>query len=703
MNRPWIVPAAIAVLVLIVICCLCLVLAFGVGSWLFLPFRSSSGPEALQSTPEIIYITATPQPKASSTPRPTWTPSPTLEGGQPTPKVEPTSSQPALVGGDPEGTLKTLSDTLVPINDPADLAKRLEGKGDIPPTLPPPPVPLKVGDQQSFWVSNTDTNENFQVQATLRYITDHTYFWIENTVEYSTGDLRALADAFEKKIYPTDREFFGSEWSPGVDDDVHLYILYASGLGGHVAGYFSSIDSFPPQIQEFSNGHEMFDLNADGLGLDQEYAFGVLAHEFQHMIHWYRDRNEETWMNEGFSDVAMFINGYDIGGHDFVYAENPDIQLNDWPTAPEESVPHYGAAFLFLNYLLDRFGEDVTKAVVADPDNGLKSIDKVLTEMDVTDPLTGKTVGADDVFTDWVVTSYVQDKRVGDGRYVYRDYPRAPRPPETESLGNCSASSQERQVHQYGVDYILIECRGDYTLHFEGAPTVGVIPERAHSGAYAFWSNKGDESDMTLTQEFDFTGRTGSLTLGYWTWYDLEKDFDYLYLEASLDGENWTMLKTPSGTGEDPTGANYGWGYNGISGNGPTWIFEDVDLSQYAGKKVQLRFEYITDGAVNGEGLLLDDVSIPEIGYSTDFESDNGGWTAEGFVRIQSSLPQTFRLALIKEGGRGTTVEYIPLSADNKADIPLHFGDGFSRAVLVVSGTTRFTRQPADYQFFFGP
>lgn len=700
MNRPWIVPAAIAALVLIIICCLCLVLAVSTGLFL-LPVRSVSSPEVGQPTPRIVYVTATPEEKASPTPRSTRAPSTTPEAGQPTLEVKPAPSQPPIAG-DPEGTLKTLNDTLVPINDPADLAKRLEGKGDIPPTLPPPSVPLKVGDQQTFWVSNTDTNKNFQVQATLRYITAHSYFWIENGIDYNEGDLKRLAETFESKIYPTDREFFGSEWSPGVDDDVHLYILYAGGLGSHVAGYFSSVDSYPPEIQEYSNGHEMFDINADGTGLDEEYTYGVLAHEFQHMIHWYRDRNEETWMNEGFSDLAMFLNGYDIGGHDFVYASNPDIQLNDWPNDPNETTPHYGASFLFWNYFLDRFGEQATKAVVADPDNGLKSIDKVLSELGVTDSLTKKTIGADDVFMDWVLTSYLQDKSVGDGRYAYHDYPNAPQPESTERVRSCETSPRERQVSQYGVEYILIECRGNYTLHFEGNPTVPVIPQTAHSGAYAFWSNKGDESDMTLTQEFDFTGKSGPLTLKYWTWYDLEKDFDYLYLEASLDGVNWTTLKTPSGTGDDPTGANYGWGYNGLSGGGPKWISENVDLSDYAGKKVQLRFEYITDAAVNGEGLLLDDVSIPEIGYSTDFEKDDGSWTAEGFVRIQSNLPQTFRLALIKQGG-GSTVEFIPLSADNKAEIPLQFGDSYNRAVLVVTGTTRFTRQPADYQYYFGP
>ena len=702
MNRPWIVPAAIALLVLLVVCCICLVLAFGTGAFLFLNVRSSSGPGSTGPTPAVIYITATPSVRGSPTPRPTRTPSSTTEPVQPTLVEKPTASQPAVAAGDLEGTLKTLDDTLVPINDPADLAKRLQGKGDIPPTLPPPPVPLQVGDQQSFWVSNTDTNENFKVSATLRYITGHAYFWIENGVDYRPSDLKALADAFENKIYPTDREFFGSEWSPGVDDDVHLYILYAGGVGSHVAGYFSTIDSYPPQIQKYSNGHEMFVFNADGVGLDQEYTFAVLAHEFQHMIHWYRDRNEETWMNEGFSDLAMFLNGYDIGGHDFVYAENPDVQLNDWPDDQTQVTPHYGAAFLFLNYFLGRFGETATKAVVANPDNGLRSIDEVLSQLGIKDPLTGQTVQADDVFMDWVLATFIHDKNVGDGRYTYQLYPNAPQTSETERVRNCQSTPQERQVVQYGVDYILINCRGDTTLHFQGATEVNVIPQAAHSGAYAFWSNKGDESDMTLTRQFDFTGRTGPLTLDYWTWYDLEKDFDYVYLEASTDGENWTMLKTPSGTGEDPTGANYGWGYNDHSGSGPSWIQENVDLSSYAGKKVQLRFEYITDGAVNGEGFLLDDVSIPEISYSTDFEKDDGGWTAQGFVRIENNLPQTFRLALIKKG-LSTSVEYIPLSADNNADIPLQFGDGYNQAVLVVTGTTRFTRQPASYRFFFGP
>jgi hypothetical protein len=202
---------------------------------------------------------------------------------------------------------------------------------------------------------------------------------------------------------------------------------------------------------------------------------------------------------------------------------------------------------------------------------------------------------------------------------------------------------------------------------------------------------------MTLTRQFDLTGVSGPVTFTYWTWYDLENDYDYVFLEASTDEVSWSILTTPSGTGENPSGSSYGWGYNGQS-NG--WIQETVDLSQFSGQVVSLRFDYITDAAVNGEGFQVDDISISEIGYSEGFESGDGGWEGNGFVRIQNVLPQTFRLALITHAGNGTTVDIIPVNADQTAQIPVNIGSNdVQDVVLVVTATTRFTREQTAYQF----
>ncbi|MBN1666572.1 MAG: hypothetical protein JW862_05770, partial [Anaerolineales bacterium] len=507
MKNASVVTIVVVMLVVVLCCCLCLALA----TTGLLTFSILNADTAVTwdtnplPTPVVV--------------RPTYEPVPTQAAGPDDGQLQAPVSYDLV----PLDTLIALEQTIVPINDLLELAERLEGKADIPTTVTPVTRPYEVGDRYTFWVTNVDTNDQFQIETILRYATEHAYFWIEEGVRFDENELRELAETFENQIYPTNREFFGSEWTPGVDGDPHLYIVYASGLGSSLAGYFSAADAYHPLAHEYSNAHETFMLNADSVGLDEDFTYGVLAHEFQHMIHWYQDRNESSWLNEGFSELAAFLNGFDVGGSDWYFMRDPDLQLNDWPNDPDGTYPHYGSSFLFVTYFLDRFGEQATQAVVGHPDNGLTSIDAVLAEMEITDPLTGEQIQAEDVFLDWAVTNYLQNDQVGDGRFDYHIYPDAPQADETETFRNCPFEPQTRSVAQFGADYIRLTCSGEYTLRFEGSIAVGVSPADPYSGDYAFWSNKGDESDMTLTQRFDFSQHEGPLTLSYWTWYDLEE------------------------------------------------------------------------------------------------------------------------------------------------------------------------------------
>ncbi|TET84507.1 MAG: hypothetical protein E3J37_03650, partial [Anaerolineales bacterium] len=123
-----------------------------------------------------------------------------------------------------------------------------------------------------------------------------------------------------------------------------------------------------------------------------------------------------------------------------------------------------------------------------------------------------------------------------------------------------------------------------------------------------------------------------------------------------------------------------------------------VDLSDYAGQEVTLRFEYVTDAAVNGEGLLLDDLSIEALGYSEGFEMDDGRWEAEGFARLYNRLPQTYRLLLVELGSE-TRLTEITLDDSRHAEVRLNLGGAYDEAVLVVIGTARHTWQPAPYKY----
>ena len=669
------------VIAVIVVICLCMtaLLVTGVIAWQIIDNQSSINPPgASQELPM-------PNPLGEKPLNP--------NENEPVPNpVDPNEvAKPASTGA--LQTLENLRSAEIPVNDPLDLAERLLGKTNIPETVEPS-GPYTLGDKKSFWVSNTATNETFRVNAVLRAEVDTAYFWIEEGIDYQESDLTRLATAFNNEIYPVNQAFFGSEWSPGIDGDPHLFILYAKNLGGNTAAYFSSIDSVNPQAHPYSNAHEMFMINADSVTLGEEYTYGVLAHEFQHMIHWNNDRNEDSWLNEGFSELAAFLNGYDPGGFDYLFSLEPDMQLTDWPLDPDLRSPNYGSSFLFVAYFLDRYGEQATQALVANPENSMDSVDAVLEELRAKELIASNSGNADDLFADWTAANYLNDPELEGERYTYHRYQDLPNFTETETVSQCDGDWQSRSVSQYGTDYIQFDCNGPATLKFQGASEVGVLSTGAHSGDFAFWSNSSDESNMRLSRTFDFRDVKGPLTLEFSTWYALEVDYDYVYLTASTDGQNWQILDTPSCTVNNPSGNSYGCGYNGNSGG---YRNETVDLTQFAGKQVTLRFDYVTDAAITAEGLLLDDIAIPEIGYSTDFEDDDGGWQAEGFVRIENRLPQTFRLTIIQEG-QNSSVQYVEVDENGTAEFVVDPAPGNVIAVAV-SGTTRFTREKASYGF----
>jgi immune inhibitor A len=687
------VPCSIIVILILILSCLCLCVGLLFGGFFedntFVLEPYAREVETGRMTPTPVVIRPTPFVPSEDS----------LSPGQ----AESGVAQAEVISPAAVETLMTLEETEVPLNDLRDLAFRLKGLEDVPETYVHRSIPFGVGDRKAFWVTNVDTRQKFQVQAVARYQTEHLLFWIEDGVKYNENDLRTLAETFENEIYPTTRAYFGSEAKPGIDEDLRIYVLYAGNLGRRLAGYFSSGDSQHPDLVPHSNGHDMFLLNSDHYSLRDPYLYGVLAHEFQHMIHWNQDRNETSWINEGLSELSVYLNGYYSGHFAEAYTRSPDIQLNDWPDSSESARAHYGASFLFAKYFFDRFGEDATRALVSEQENGLFGIDSVLEQFGFVETTSGLPMSADDVFTDWLIATYIHDPEIEDGSFTYSEFPEAPRITYSERIRNCPTGLQTRGVRQYAADYIRVTCPGDYTLKFEGSTEVGVLPTDPMSGSYYFWSNKGDMSNMSLTRFFDFSDEAGPLTLSYWTWFDIERDYDYLYLMASQDGERWQILETPSGMLEETLSNSYGWGYTGASGRErPEWINETVDLSAYAGEEVWLRFEYITDDAVHGEGFLIDDIEIPEIGYFSSFEDDDGGWEADGFVRIQNSLPQTFRVSLIKKGP-DVTVEKHTLEGFNEAEFRLQIGSEVDEVILVVSGSTRFTRLPAAYQFYIEP
>jgi immune inhibitor A len=154
------------------------------------------------------------------------------------------------------------------------------------------------------------------------------------------------------------------------------------------------------------------------------------------------------------------------------------------------------------------------------------------------------------------------------------------------------------------------------------------------SGDYEWWSGSGDDLNTSLAREVALPAGSASLT--FQAQYNIEDcgpdPCDYAYVEVD-DGDGWTAV--PGTIAEAAEG-------NGIDGLSSGWVPASFDLSAYAGKTVQLRFHYVTDGATQGtdpsvpSGLFVDDVAVTS-GDSTVFtdgaETLDPAWTVDGFTR----------------------------------------------------------------------
>jgi hypothetical protein len=702
-NRTLLIVLIVAA---VVICCWCAIMG-GVGAVLLgMPVGSAQQQPDVMITRVVTRI-ATPAEAARSTATPaaveTRAMEPTAVAPEATPGAATEAAPTVAAQGQTQSEdkeLAMLEASEMPPADPRLLAMQLKpNTGEIPEVVTDTAPQYKVGDRRQFWVSNSDTQKHTEITAELKHMTDVVAMWVEVGVRLDQDDLEASAKRFTEETYPTNREFFGSEWTPGVDSDPRLHILHARNMGDNVAGYFSSAHQYSQVVNPYSNEREMFFISAQAGNAPPNSAFydGTLAHEFQHMIHWANDRNETSWVNEGMSELASQLNGFDVGGHDLAYMQKPDTQLTTWGDPSTESVSeHYGASYLFMSYFLDRFGEDLTKAVVESDKNGIAGFDEALEQA-------GRAERFDDIFADWVIANYLDAPDAdADGRYGYREIDLFPIA-VSEEYRRYPATAQA-QVSQYGADYVRLSGDEPLTIRFKGdqqAQLVNAEPQ----GTYSWWSNRGDQSNSTLTRAIDLREAT-SATLDFSVWYEIEDGWDYGYVEVSTDGgEKWQILEGQHTTDRNPVGNAFGPGWTGISGGGatPEWVEERVDLTPFAGQEILLRFEMITDDAVNKPGLLVDNLRIDEIGWQDDGESGDAGWTANGWILTDNSVAQGWLVQLLEIGSGTVTVERLEVGPDGTGVLRIDNMADLDEVMLTISALAPVTTEKASYSYTVTP
>ncbi len=144
------------------------------------------------------------------------------------------------------------------------------------------PFGHEVGDSVTFTLLDLDRPSTYEVIGTIRAITDHAYFFVQDGTSYSESALERIAADFEGEVWPRVTAAFGEPWTPGVDGDPRITLLHADLRG--VGGYVTGADSFPRDVAPASNEREMLYIDRSVLAVPGVDYNDLVAHELQHLI-----------------------------------------------------------------------------------------------------------------------------------------------------------------------------------------------------------------------------------------------------------------------------------------------------------------------------------------------------------------------------------------------------------------------------------
>lgn len=285
-----------------------------------------------------------------------------------------------------------------------------------------------VGDQKYFTVDPSyDESKRTGISATLRVQNSKVYLYIDDAWwnslqsfdQYTTQqNLISLATEFEQNIYPKITQVFGTEWTPGIDNDTHSTILFHA-MRQDAGGYTNYGDEYSAFENPNSNERELMYLNLRVLS--SPLVASYLSHELMHLITFNQKEHrlgiqEDVWLNEGRAEYMSTFMGYD----NIVQNSNLKKRMQDFLLSPTDSltewndtVADYGVTNLFIQYVVDQYGQQILVDSLKSNKVGLASLDYALQKGGFKDSI-------EQVFLNWTITLFLNDCSYG-SRYCYHN------------------------------------------------------------------------------------------------------------------------------------------------------------------------------------------------------------------------------------------------------------------------------------------
>jgi hypothetical protein len=542
--------------------------------------------------------------------------------------------------------------------------------------------------------------------------------------------IKTLGDELATKIVPVDEAHFGDVGTAvgedGTSSDALVMLVYNvqdesyydCSVETYTAGYFA-----PEYINEAGMNVLVVDAFdwANRIGDDAEQPNlyeGVIAHELEHLLMNYSDAGEPSWVDEGLADMAIFLNGYDIGGSHLTYHQvfHRETSLTRWGGGLE----NYGASFTYFLYLWEQAGGNGDGTYNADSQydgaggdlliklifqNAADGMAGVQAAIDQFNAQTGANLrSATELFQDWAIAVKLDDegsdrwdiRNVDFGDPAFTDY--------TVDIANrtfwnkrgqyfgrmpeAKWANQPRVPGQtalpFGVSYETFRNIGKFfSFTFEGDPTERVAP---HSEPDHWWGGADSQEESIL--DVASAGIAPGAVVDFWTWYFIEEGWDYGYLEAQVNGE-WVTVPLFSDGTEITTDTNphdnndEGNGLTGTSGgeyfvDEPSYIH--VQSAPLPAGTTDVRFRYSTDAAYVDTGLFVDDVTVS--GQAATLSSAAGNWLLTTGIQTNNWVVQVLSPCDLTPGSTANEI------VDDEGNYVYRFAAGNDNAVSEAGFTT---------------
>ncbi|GAF96138.1 unnamed protein product, partial [marine sediment metagenome] len=164
-----------------------------------------------------------------------------------------------------------------------------------------------------------------------------------------------------------------------------------------VAGYFDPLD----QTQSGNKANIIYlDTNPGRLsGTDIRHQIGTLAHEYQHLIHYGQDTDEDTWVDEGLSELSPVLMG--LPHREFThYLTDTNMRLDSF----DGELADYARCGLFFLYTWVQLGTQFIKDLIVNTENGTSGFNQTLSRY--------SQPSIDEFVLDWHLANFIQSEGV---------------------------------------------------------------------------------------------------------------------------------------------------------------------------------------------------------------------------------------------------------------------------------------------------